>query len=80
MHTKAKNDTIFQLNIAKNITQDFGKYNIMLNSFVMFLWPSWRSAIFLTFLLILVCIDKHPPSYNNPIIKMSLALLFPENT
>ena len=37
MHTKAKNDTIFQSNMAKNITQDFGKYDIMLNSFVMFL-------------------------------------------
>ena len=36
MHTIAKNDTIFQLNMAKNITQYFGKYNIMLNSLVMF--------------------------------------------
>ena len=36
MHTIAKNDTIFQLNMAKKVTQDFGKYNIMLNSFVMF--------------------------------------------
>ena len=26
MHTIAKNDTIFQLNMAKIITQDFGKY------------------------------------------------------
>ena len=27
MHTIAQNDTIFQLNMAKNVTQDFGKYN-----------------------------------------------------
>ena len=32
----AKNDTIFQLNMAKNIAQDFGKTNILLNSFVTF--------------------------------------------
>ena len=36
VHTIAKIDTTFQLNMTKNITQDFGKYNIMLNYFVMF--------------------------------------------
>ena len=40
----SQNDTIFQLNMAQNVSQDFGKYNIMLNYFV-----TWRSAIFLNF-------------------------------
>ena len=71
----------FQLNISKNITHDFGKYSIMLNSFVIFYSDLEDQPFFKTLLLILVCIDKHPPSYStDPIIKMCLTLQFLENT
>ena len=50
MHTLPKNDTTFQLNMTKNITQDFGKYNIMLNYFVMFYSDLGDQPLFSIFL------------------------------
>ena len=60
MHTIAKNDkSYFTIKYGQYVAQDIGKYNIMLNSFVTF-YSDLGDQPFSTFILILVCIDKHP--------------------
>ena len=55
----SKNDTIFQINMAKNVTQDFVKYKYNAKLFCHIFIAILEISHFFNFHAILICIDKH---------------------